>query len=104
MFYKRDVLLAVPFDSSYKVCGDYDNFARIFSGGQIFRASSEVFSVFYAGGVSSKSPLTLFRESAGISKKHFGLNLLQRIISMCKLLISLTVVQLCLRLYGVHKQ
>ena len=103
IFYKRGVLLTIPFDNSYKVCGDYDNFARIFSSGLIFRPSSEIFALFYAGGISSTSPLKLFRESSSISNKYFGLNFPRRIINMLKLLFSLSVVQLFLNLYGIHK-
>lgn len=100
MFFKRCVLLDVPFDISYKVCGDYDNFSRIFSKGLFFGVCSDVFSVFYAGGVSSKSPIRLFLESSAITKSYFGLGLYRRIIVIFRLIFSLVVFQVLLLFYG----
>lgn len=104
MFYKRSILLGLPFNISYMICGDYENFARIFSSGLIFRSSDDIFSVFYAGGISSKSPIRLFLESTDITKKYFGLNLPRRILIMSKLFFSLTRFKLLLLFYGVPKQ
>lgn len=101
MFFKRSVLQEFPFDNTFRICGDYDNFAKIFSKGLHFRTSTDVFSVFYAGGVSSKSPVKLFFESSKITKKYFSLNLYRRIIVMARLLFSLTIFQLLLLVYGV---
>jgi putative colanic acid biosynthesis glycosyltransferase len=96
MFFKHQVLLEVPFDTSYRVCGDYDNFARIFSRGLTFRPCQQLFSVFYAGGVSSRSPAQLFWESSLVTAKYFGLGLPRRVLIMGRLLAALTKFQLLL--------
>lgn len=101
MFFKRSVLLDLPFDISYRVCGDYDNFSRIFAKGLFFGVSSDIFSVFYAGGVSSRSPIRLLLESSAITKKYFCLNLYRRSIVMSRLIFSLIVFQILLLVYGV---
>lgn len=101
MFFKHRVLRDFPFDNTFKVCGDYDNFARIFSNGLCFQSCPEVFSVFYAGGVSSKSPRRLFLESSQITNKYFNINLLQRFNVMARLFFSLAMFQLLLLIYRV---
>lgn len=102
MFFKRSVLLDFPLDISYKICGDYDNFARIFSSGLTFRVCDDLFSVFYVGGVSSQSPIKLFLESSSVTKKYFHLGFSRRALVKVKLISSLILLQLLLILYGVH--
>jgi putative colanic acid biosynthesis glycosyltransferase len=96
MIYKRSVLLSVPFDTTFKICGDYDNFAKIMSNFGYFRPVERFFVIFYAGGLSSQAPLQLMRESFYISSSHFRLNLIDKLKVLARLLISLTFVQLML--------
>lgn len=94
MIFKKEVLLRYPFDLSYKICGDYDNFSRIYNGDMTFNLNNGIFSIFYAGGVSSRSPVQLFRESSCISKKYFNLNWVDSSIVMLNLIISLVKFQI----------
>ena len=104
MVYKRSILLDIPYDSSFKVCGDYQNFVRILLSGLKFKAFDMVFSVFYAGGVSSRSPLLLFRESVEISFEFFDLSLIEKLILSFRLAVSLIGLQVLLLIYGIDEQ
>ena len=103
MIFKKEVLLKYPFDPSYKICGDYDNFSRIYNGGMTFNLNKDVFSLFYAGGESSESPVQLFRESFSISKKYFDLNKIDTSIVMLRLIISLVKFQILIMLFMPSK-
>lgn len=103
MFYKRSVLVSMPFDDSFKICGDYENFARIFSAGLHFRVSGDFFAVFGAGGVSSRFPRTLFRESLAVTLKYFELTTLEKYLARLRIFISLFVFQIMLFIYGDSK-
>ncbi len=103
MLYKRSVLVSMPYDDSFKICGDYDNFARIFSSGLHFRVSDDYFAVFGARGVSSKFPRTLFHESLTVTQKYFKLTTRQKYLARFRLFISLFVFQVMLVVYGERK-
>lgn len=93
MLYKRVILLHIPYHMDCKVCGDFDNFARILKAGYYFRPVECILSVFYVGGLSSQSPLRLFRESVGITRKYFPASCAMRFSQTARLLISLTLFQ-----------
>lgn len=96
MFYKRSTLISVPFDISFKICGDYDNFARIMGAIGCFRPIYRYFAVFYAGGISSTKPLLLIQESYQISTTRFVLTPLDKLKVIVRLLLSLICLQLIL--------
>jgi len=104
MIYKRSILLDIPYDCLFKVCGDYHNFVQILLSGLKFKAFDMVFSVFYAGGVSSRSPLLLFRESVEISFEFFDLSLIEKLILLFRLAVSLLGLQVLLLIYGIDEQ
>lgn len=96
MVYKRAILLSEPYLLGYKVCGDYDNYARIHLSGRAFRPAKPILSIFYVGGTSSRSPIKLFLESTAITRKYFALEWRQRIRTLLRLAISLAVFQIFL--------
>jgi putative colanic acid biosynthesis glycosyltransferase len=102
MIYKRAILLKYKFDVSYRVCGDYDNFSQLYKSGMMFRPINDVFSVFYAGGVSSTSPLTLFRESSSITRRYYNLSFTRRFLSKMLLAFSLVRFQILFMVYMSH--
>lgn len=102
MIYKRSILLSVPFDTTFNICGDYDNFAKIMTNFGHFRPMDDYFAIFYAGGLSSQAPLRLLRESFSISASHFRLTFIDKLKILARLSISLTFVQLMLVLERKH--
>lgn len=96
MLYKRNRLLDMPFDESFEICGDYEQYARMFSYGYHFTPIDEFFSTLYAGGISTKKPYKLYLESSYVTNKYFNLGSLYNLKSKMKLLMALTSVQLIL--------
>ena len=96
MLYKRSLLLAIPFDENFRICGDYEQFSRLLSNTFNFIPVDEVFSTLYAGGVSTNSPFRLYRESTRITDKYFKLAFLQKIVANSKLIVALSYVQIIL--------
>jgi putative colanic acid biosynthesis glycosyltransferase len=96
MVYKRRYLLDMPFDESFKICGDYEQFARMFSKGFVFIPIDEVLSTLYAGGVSTDNPLKLYRESTRITKMYFKLPPWQILITKVRLSAALLYVRVIL--------
>lgn len=93
MLYRKAVLLKFPFDARFKICGDYDNFSAIRVTMGDFEPINRVFSIFYAGGVSSQKPLKLFKESYFISAKRYNLNYTQKISLSLRLFSSLLIIR-----------
>jgi putative colanic acid biosynthesis glycosyltransferase len=96
MLYKRNRLLDMPFDESFEICGDYEQYARMFSNGYHFIPIDEFFSTLYAGGISTNKPYKLYLESNYVTNKYFKLGRLYNLKCKMKLLMSLTSVQLIL--------
>jgi putative colanic acid biosynthesis glycosyltransferase len=96
MVYKRRCLLDMPFDESFKICGDYEQFARMFSKDFVFIPIDEVLSTLYAGGVSTDNPLKLYRESTRITKMYFRLPPWQILITKVRLTVALLYVRVIL--------
>lgn len=91
ILYKRLCLLDYSYDLSFKVCGDYEQFANMLSNGEKYITSKMVLSEFFSGGVSSQKPKTLFNESMIISNKYFKLTMLEGILLRIRLIRSLTL-------------
>jgi glycosyltransferase involved in cell wall biosynthesis len=96
MLYKRKCLFEIPFDENYKICGDYDQFARMFSTGYLFKPIDYTFSILYAGGISSIRPFKLYTESCSITNKYFKLGIIYSVKSKIKLILGLLSVQILL--------
>lgn len=96
MLYKRIRLLNMPFDENYKICGDYEQFARMFSNGYHFTPVDEILSTLYAGGISSNKPYKLYIESSYVTDKYFRPGRLYSLKCKIKLIFALTYVQLIL--------
>jgi glycosyltransferase involved in cell wall biosynthesis len=96
MLYKRSLLLTIPFDENFRICGDYEQFSRLLSNTFNFIPVDEVFSTLYTGGVSTNSPFRLYRESTRITDKYFKLSFLQKIVANSKLIVALSYVQIIL--------
>lgn len=99
MIFKKSVMKDFLFSKEFKICGDYDNFARIFMSGYIFLPVSNVLAVFCAGGVSSKYPLVLFKESLRVSFKEFNLGVSSKILLFFRLLLTQLILQVLLKIY-----
>jgi glycosyltransferase involved in cell wall biosynthesis len=96
MLYIRTRLIKMPFDESYKICGDYEQFARMFSNGYNFKPMVEIFSTLYGGGISTTKPYKLYIESSYITNKYFKLGRLYSLKCKTKLIMALTSVQIIL--------
>ena len=96
MLYMRIRLVDMPFDENYKICGDYEQFARMFSSGYHFTPIEDFFSTLYAGGISSNRPYKLYLESSHITKKYFKLGCLYNLKCKMKLIMALSSVQFIL--------
>jgi len=96
MLYMRIRLLDMPFDENYKICGDYEQFARMFSNGYDFTPIDEFFSTLYAGGISTKKPYKLYLESSYVTNKYFKLGRLYSLKCKIKLIMALISVQIIL--------
>ncbi len=96
MLYKRIRLLEMAFDENYNICGDYEQFARMFSNGYHFTPINEIFSTLYAGGISSNRPYKLYLESIYVTQKYFKLGKLYNLKCKMKLIVALTSVQFIL--------
>jgi glycosyltransferase involved in cell wall biosynthesis len=100
LLYKRDFLLNNLYDISFKVCGDYDQFCRMYSTGAKVVISEMALANFFSGGVSTQKPLILYRESTSISEKYFKLSSVRKLIIRSRLIASLIVFRLLHRLYS----
>ena len=96
MLYMRIRLLDMPFDENYKICGDYEQFARMFSNGYHFTPIDDFFSTLYAGGISTTKPYKLYLESIYVTKKYFKLGSLYNLKYKVKLIMALSSVQFIL--------
>lgn len=96
MLYMRIRLLNMPFDENYKICGDYEQFARMFSNGYHFTPIDDFFSTLYAGGISSNKPYKLYLESSYVTDKYFRPGRLYSLKCKIKLIMALASVQLIL--------
>jgi hypothetical protein len=96
MLYKRNRLLDIPFDESYKICGDYEQFARMFSNGYIFKPINRYFSILYAGGISTNRPFKLYLESRKVTNKYFNIGKIYSVKSKINLILALCFVQIIL--------
>lgn len=100
LLYKRDILSNNLYDISFCVCGDYEQFCRMYSTGAKVVISDMVLANFFSGGVSTQKPLVLFRESTSISEKYFKLSLFRKLFIRSRLIASLIVFRLLHRLYS----
>jgi hypothetical protein len=99
IFYKKEILDKYPYDSNYKICGDYDSCFKIFTSGYYFQSASEIFAIFYAGGASSNNLIKLFRESTMATQKHLKLPFLLACWIKLRLIFSLIMMKTFLRIF-----
>jgi putative colanic acid biosynthesis glycosyltransferase len=100
LLYKREFLLTNLYDTSFKVCGDYDQFCRMYSAGAEVVVADMTLANFFSGGVSTQKPLVLYSESVSISDKYFKLSPVRKYSLRIKLIASLIVFRLLHRLYS----
>ena len=93
MLYKRNLLLEIPFNENLKICGDFEQFARMNQKGFYFIPINDIFSTLFAGGISSKNPLLLFKESTWVTSNYYDLGLFTKIKTKFLLLLGLALVQ-----------
>lgn len=92
--YKRASLILVPFDTTYRICGDYDNVSKIVKRVGFFRPIPRMFAIFYAGGISTQKPFLLIKESFRVSSGQYQLNFAKKIYVFLRLIMSVTIFQL----------
>jgi len=100
LLYKREFLLNNLYDISFKVCGDYDQFCRMYSAGAEVIVSDMTLANFFSGGVSTQKPLILYSESTRVSEKYFKLSPVRKYVIRIRLIASLIAFRLLHRLYG----
>jgi putative colanic acid biosynthesis glycosyltransferase len=96
MLYMRIRLLKMPFEENFKICGDYEQFARMFLNGYHFTPIDEFFSTLYTGGISTTKPYKLYLESSYVSNKYFKLGRLYSLKCKINLIMALISVQIIL--------
>ena len=89
MVYKRTSLAEHPYDIGFTICGDYDNFSKLFFSGASLKLDDLVVACFDSGGVSTEKPIQLFKESFKVSCKYYKLSFLQKVFVGCRLAITL---------------
>ena len=93
IIYKKSILLKIPYSLKFKICGDFDNIARI-----INKYNFPIFNIniaeLNAGGISTIKPLLLLNESFSIYKKYFTPNIYNKIKYLFKLSFSILIVQI----------
>lgn len=72
------------YSEKYKICMDYDFFARLYRGGAKFQFVNTVVSCFTYGGTSCKHPFQTIEEDISIAEKY-GLNHFKAIIYKIKM-------------------
>jgi len=100
LLYKRDILLNNLYDTSFKVCGDYEQFCRMYSAGAEVVVADMTLANFFSGGVSTQKPLVLYNESTNISEKYFKLSPVRKYSLRIRLIASLIVFRLLHRFYS----
>lgn len=100
LLYKRDSLMSNLYDTSFNVCGDYDQFCRLYSNGAEVVVTEMTLANFFSGGVSTQNPLVLYRESTRISEKYFKLSPIRRAVIRIRLIVSLIIFSLLHRYYS----
>lgn len=98
LIYKRSVLSKIPFSTSYKICGDFENTSLILNSGYHFQSKSIITASLSSGGISSTKPITLFRESRTIQNLYFRSNLLRKYFYQSQLIISIIIYLILFRL------
>lgn len=93
MIYKSAVLRDIKYSSVFQICGDFENYMRIIQTGRSFLSLPSFYSIFFAGGKSSRNPYLLYIESSNISLKYVGLNRFRIFSIRSKLFISLLTFQ-----------
>lgn len=83
-YYKREVLPAVPYDLTYKICGDYFLAATLCSGNTLARYIDKPLANFYVGGTSFRNFRRLFWEPYCIQRDVLRTPLLMRLVSVVK--------------------
>ena len=101
LIYRTSTLKKAMYDTNYQICGDYEQFSRVYSKRQRLVIEPEVFSVFYIGGISSQKPVVLFNESISISKKYFSLRFKKLLFLRAKLFYALTLSFILMKIYVV---
>lgn len=96
MLYKRALLSELPFDESFRICGDYEQYARMFLKGFVFKTVDTIFSTLYAGGISTNQPYRLYMESTRITRMYFKLPAFHMVKTNLKLISALLYVQIML--------
>ena len=96
MLYKRKLLIDIPFNENLKICGDFEQFARMKQKGLYFKPIDVIFSTLYAGGISSKKPLLLFKESTWITSSFYNLSFFTSVKTRFNLIVALALVQVIL--------
>lgn len=67
-FAKRDLLAENPFDLTYKVVADYDQFFRLLTKGVIFHYTDIAVCIYDPTGFSSRNVLRMYKEVATITR------------------------------------
>lgn len=87
-YFRRNSILAIPYDLSYKICGDYYIVAKLSLTKPTIVYIDEPLVDFQIGGRSFKTPIALFLEPYKIQKNILQINLLRRVRSMGRRLVS----------------
>lgn len=83
-YYKREVLPAVPYDLTYKICGDYFLAATLCSSKTHIRYLDKPLANFYVGGTSFRNYRRLFWEPYCIQRDVLRSPFSMRLASMIK--------------------
>lgn len=98
VWYRREVLLRFPYRTDLRICGDYDQLARMAQAGISGASTKRELVHFRVGDASFKHPWRLMRESLGVRRRVLRQGAWRLALSFAKLLVSTCSLQVLTRL------
>ena len=89
-YFRRELLVAYPYDTGYRVCGDYYLFCRLYQHGVNTVLVDFPLVSFRVGDTSYKRPFSVISEALEIQKEVLRLSWFMRMLSMGRRLVSIT--------------
>ena len=102
--FKRHLLGDAPYDTSYKICGDYKLLADLYVGQASHLVINQTTAEFHVGGVSTHRGLQLLNEAYEIQRNTLHVAQPRAVLSYLKRTISITLTLIIHRLSNVTKQ
>lgn len=102
--FKRSTLGPSPYDTTYKICGDYKLLADLYNKNSSHKVIHQVTAEFKVGGVSTNRGLKLLNEAYNIQRKTLGISFHTSALSYARRAISITLTLIIHRLSNAKKR